>query len=141
MSAITPAALLHASAKQLLPWLAAIAFALKVAPLSMRSVRASYTLSLAVFIPISGWMAERFGTAVGVVRQHSRFSGMPEFAADQLAVCGNPRAVKFTSPKMKGNELDFSFSGMKTAVPRWTQAQASVGDEVAARRSRLAWSR
>src|ERR1035441_1920422 len=40
----------------------AIAGALKVAPLSMKSVLASYTLSLAVFIPISGWMADRFGT-------------------------------------------------------------------------------
>jgi MFS family permease len=36
--------------------------ALNVAPLSMKSVLASYTLSLAVFIPISGWMADRFGT-------------------------------------------------------------------------------
>ncbi len=36
--------------------------ALEVAPLSMKSVLASYTLSLAVFIPISGWMADRFGT-------------------------------------------------------------------------------
>ena len=67
--------------KQLLPWLVAVAFfmesldttilntavpaiaaALNVAPLSMKSVLASYTLSLAVFIPISGWMADRFGT-------------------------------------------------------------------------------
>jgi len=67
--------------KRLLPWLVAVAFfmesldttilntavpaisaALKVAPLSMKSVLASYTLSLAVFIPISGWMADRFGT-------------------------------------------------------------------------------
>ena len=39
-----------------------IAEALKVAPLSMKSVLASYMLSLAVFIPISGWMADRFGT-------------------------------------------------------------------------------
>jgi EmrB/QacA subfamily drug resistance transporter len=39
-----------------------IASALHVAPLSMKSVLASYTLSLAVFIPISGWMADRFGT-------------------------------------------------------------------------------
>ena len=31
-------------------------------PLNMKSVLASYTLSLAVFIPISGWMADRFGT-------------------------------------------------------------------------------
>jgi len=40
----------------------AIAGALKVAPLSMKAVLSSYTLSLAVFIPISGWMADRFGT-------------------------------------------------------------------------------
>src|SRR6202451_1127456 len=39
-----------------------IAAALKVAPLSMKAVLSSYTLSLAVFIPISGWMGERFGT-------------------------------------------------------------------------------
>jgi EmrB/QacA subfamily drug resistance transporter len=71
----------HAFEKRLLPWLVAVAFfmesldttilntavpaiaeALKVAPLSMKSVLASYTLSLAVFIPISGWMADRFGT-------------------------------------------------------------------------------
>jgi EmrB/QacA subfamily drug resistance transporter len=70
-----------ASSKHLLPWLVAVAFfmesldttilntavpvvsqALGVAPLSMKSVLASYTLSLAVFIPISGWMADRFGT-------------------------------------------------------------------------------
>jgi EmrB/QacA subfamily drug resistance transporter len=40
----------------------AIAKALAVAPLSMKAVLASYTLSLAVFIPVSGWMADRFGT-------------------------------------------------------------------------------
>src|SRR6202166_2441766 len=70
-----------ASSRSLLPWLVAVAFfmesldttilntavpaiseALKVTPLSMKSVLASYTLSLAVFIPISGWMADRFGT-------------------------------------------------------------------------------
>ncbi|MGA2592117.1 MAG: MFS transporter, partial [Bryobacteraceae bacterium] len=40
----------------------AIAKALHVVPLSMKAVLSSYTLSLAVFIPISGWMADRFGT-------------------------------------------------------------------------------
>src|ERR1700761_2112702 len=67
--------------KRVLPWLVAVAFfmesldttilntavpaisaALGVVPLSMKAVLASYTLSLAVFIPISGWMADRFGT-------------------------------------------------------------------------------
>ncbi|HVO99756.1 MAG TPA: DHA2 family efflux MFS transporter permease subunit [Bryobacteraceae bacterium] len=72
---------MNESSKSLLPWLVAVAFfmesldttilntavpaiaeALKVEPLSMKSVLASYTLSLAVFIPVSGWMADRFGT-------------------------------------------------------------------------------
>jgi EmrB/QacA subfamily drug resistance transporter len=72
---------LESPRKKLLPWLVAVAFfmesldttilntavptiarALEVAPLSMKAVLASYTLSLAVFIPISGWMANRFGT-------------------------------------------------------------------------------
>jgi EmrB/QacA subfamily drug resistance transporter len=39
-----------------------VAQALAIPALSMKSVLASYTLSLAVFIPISGWMADRFGT-------------------------------------------------------------------------------
>jgi EmrB/QacA subfamily drug resistance transporter len=74
-------ALVNDSSRRRLPWLIAVAFfmesldttilntgvptiaaALHVAPLSMKSVLASYTLSLAVFIPISGWMADRFGT-------------------------------------------------------------------------------
>jgi EmrB/QacA subfamily drug resistance transporter len=69
------------ASKRLLPWLVAVGFfmesldttilntavpaiaqALQVPPLSMKAVLASYTLSLAVFIPISGWMANRFGT-------------------------------------------------------------------------------
>ncbi len=56
--------------------------ALNVAPLSMKSVLASYTLSLAVFIPISGWMADRFGTrrvfasAIGLFTLGSFLCGM-----------------------------------------------------------------
>jgi EmrB/QacA subfamily drug resistance transporter len=89
------------SSKRVLPWLIAVAFfmesldttilntavptiaaALHVAPLSMKSVLASYTLSLAVFIPISGWMADRFGTrrvfasAIGIFALGSFLCGM-----------------------------------------------------------------
>lgn len=39
-----------------------IAASLQVTPLSLKSVVTSYILSLAVGIPISGWMADRFGT-------------------------------------------------------------------------------
>jgi len=55
-------------------------------------------------------------------------------AIDKLAPFGNPRAVKFTLAKMKGSELDFSFSGLKTAVLRWTQ-QHDVSEETARRRA------
>ena len=69
------------SVQRLLPWLVAVAFfmqsldttilntavpaiarSMEVTPLNVKSVLASYTLSLAVFIPVSGWMADRFGT-------------------------------------------------------------------------------
>ena len=52
---------------------------------------------------------------------------------DRLAAYGNPRAVRFTLARMKGNELDFSFSGLKTAVLRWTE-QHDISDEVAQRK-------
>jgi EmrB/QacA subfamily drug resistance transporter len=85
----------------MLPWLVAVAFfmesldttilntavpviakALAVTPLNMKSVLASYTLSLAVFIPISGWMADRFGTrrvfasAIGIFTLGSFLCGL-----------------------------------------------------------------
>src|SRR5882724_799510 len=39
-----------------------MALSLHVTPLSLKAVITSYILSLAVCIPISGWMADRFGT-------------------------------------------------------------------------------
>jgi N6-L-threonylcarbamoyladenine synthase len=55
---------------------------------------------------------------------------------DRLAPHGNPRAVRFTFAKMKGNALDFSFSGLKTAVLRWVQAR-DMQAEIEARRALL----
>ena len=40
----------------------AMALSLQVTPLSLKAVVTSYILSLAVCIPVSGWMADRFGT-------------------------------------------------------------------------------
>jgi EmrB/QacA subfamily drug resistance transporter len=72
---------LSAAGKRSLIWLVAVAFfmqmldstivntaapsiarALQVDPLSLRSALVSYMLSLAVFIPISAWLADRHGT-------------------------------------------------------------------------------
>ncbi len=55
---------------------------------------------------------------------------------DRLAPFGDPRAVHFTFAKMKGNELDFSFSGLKTAVLRWVQHH-DLSSEIEARRELL----
>lgn len=52
---------------------------------------------------------------------------------DKLAPYGNAGSVRFSPAKMKGNELDFSFSGLKTAVLRWTE-QNDVAAEIANRR-------
>jgi EmrB/QacA subfamily drug resistance transporter len=99
------------AAKRLLPWLVAVAFfmesldttilntavpaisaALNVTPLSMKAVLASYTLSLAVFIPISGWVADRFGTrrvfaaAIGLFTLGSFLCGISS-NIDALVAC------------------------------------------------------
>ena len=55
---------------------------------------------------------------------------------DLLAPQGDPSAVKFPLVKMKGNTLDFSFSGLKTAVLRWTEARDLL-PELAARKALL----
>lgn len=90
-----------AETRKYLPWLVAVALFmenldativntavptmavnLNVAPLSLKAVLTSYTLSLAVFIPISGWLADRFGTcrifrlAVALFMLGSLFCGL-----------------------------------------------------------------
>src|SRR5215470_20267159 len=97
--------------KRLLPWLVAVAFfmqsldttilntavpaiaqAMDVTPLDVKAVLASYTLSLAVFIPVSGWMADRFGTrrvfatAIGVFVVGSILCGFAT-SIDMLVAC------------------------------------------------------
>src|SRR5665213_1520514 len=111
------------SSKRLLPWLVAMAFfmesldttilntavpaiaqALQVPVLSMKAVLASYTLSLAVFIPISGWMANRFGTrrvfasAIGIFTLGSFLCGISHnihllVACRMLQGCGGAMMI------------------------------------------------
>ena len=60
-----------------------MAVSLHVTPLSLKAVAASYILSLAVCIPVSGWIADRYGTrrdggtvlGVGRVRGPYEFDG------------------------------------------------------------------
>jgi EmrB/QacA subfamily drug resistance transporter len=111
------------SVKRVLPWLVAVAFfmesldttilntavpaiaaALHVAPLSMKSVLTSYTLSVAVFIPVSGWVADRFGTrrvfsaAIGIFTLGSFLCGISDnlhvlVACRLLQGCGGAMMV------------------------------------------------
>jgi EmrB/QacA subfamily drug resistance transporter len=81
IAASDPSPLLDPRAKRTLLWLVAasffmqmldstivntatpsIALSMAVAPLALKTALTSYTLSLAVFIPISAWLADRFGT-------------------------------------------------------------------------------
>jgi N6-L-threonylcarbamoyladenine synthase len=55
---------------------------------------------------------------------------------DRLAAQGDAGAVSFTAPKIKGNPLDFSFSGIKTAVLRYVQAHG-LEEEARQRRAQL----
>lgn len=55
---------------------------------------------------------------------------------DRLAEYGNPDGVALPMAKMKGNPLDFSFSGLKTAMLRWVQSKG-MEREIAARRELL----
>jgi len=118
-----PVPTLTPAAKRLLPWLVAVAFfmesldatilntavptmsaALHIAPLSMKAALTSYTLSLAVFIPVSGWVADRFGTrrvfttAIGVFSAGSLLCGIAPsmhflVAARVLQGCGGAMMV------------------------------------------------
>ncbi len=88
------------SLRSVLPWLVAMAFFVEtldatilntavptiaenlgVAPLSLKAAVTSYALSLAVFIPISGWVADRLGT------RRTFSSAMALFAVGSL-FCG-----------------------------------------------------
>lgn len=59
-----------------------MALSLHVTPLSLKAVVTSYILSLAVAIPVSGWMADRFGTrrvfkaAIGIFTLASILCGL-----------------------------------------------------------------
>jgi N6-L-threonylcarbamoyladenine synthase len=55
---------------------------------------------------------------------------------DQLAPLGDAANLRLTLAKMKGNTLDFSFSGLKTAMLRWSRTEDMTG-EVLARRALL----
>ncbi|AWV90850.1 tRNA (adenosine(37)-N6)-threonylcarbamoyltransferase complex transferase subunit TsaD [Bradymonas sediminis] len=50
---------------------------------------------------------------------------------DRLAANGNPKAIKFPRPMAHHDNLDFSFSGLKTAVMQYTEAHGMPADDAA----------
>jgi N6-L-threonylcarbamoyladenine synthase len=57
---------------------------------------------------------------------------------DQLAAHGDPKAIRFATPKMTGNVHDFSFSGIKTAVLYHLQKNRELEPELEKRKEALA---
>lgn len=51
-------------------------------------------------------------------------------AMDRLAKDGNKYAIKFPSPAIKGDSLDFSFSGLKTAVINYLNTKNQKGEKL-----------
>ena len=95
--------MISSTVKSYLPWVVAVALfmeqldttivntavpamarSLQVTPLSLKAVVTSYILSLAVCIPVSGWMADRYGTrrvfsiAVGIFTFASILCGLAQ---------------------------------------------------------------
>ena len=62
----------------------------------------------------------------------ARVMGMPYpggAALDKLAYEGDPKAIKFPSPALHGDNLDFSFSGIKTSALNYINSNTQKGIE------------
>ena len=57
------------------------------------------------------------------------YPGGPEIS--KLAKSGNPKAINFPRPMMNSKDLNFSFSGLKTAVLYYLRDQAALGNKLA----------
>jgi Major Facilitator Superfamily len=145
------------ASKHLLPWLVAVAFFMESldttilntavpaissalgAPLSMKSVLASYTLSLAIFIPISGWMADRFGTrrvfasAIGLFTlgsvQHNQLDQTPSVKQSAQGPCilpglAGPAGRKHRTSHLSSHRDDENHSGPEPHVDTVEKIQA-----------------
>lgn len=63
----------------------------------------------------------------------ARVMGMPYpggAALDKLAYEGDPKAIKFPSPALTGDNLDFSFSGLKTSALNYINSNTQKGIEI-----------
>ena len=82
------------------------------------------------FTAIGGTRDDAAGEAFDKI---GRVIGMPYpggAALDKLAYEGNPRAIDLPSPALPGDNLDFSFSGIKTAALNYINAENMKGTEL-----------
>ncbi len=81
------------------------------------------------FCEIGGTRDDAAGEAFDKI---GRVIGMPYpggAAMDRLAYEGDPKALKLPSPALAGENLDFSFSGLKTATLNYINSERQKGSE------------
>ncbi|MBR2354203.1 MAG: tRNA (adenosine(37)-N6)-threonylcarbamoyltransferase complex transferase subunit TsaD, partial [Clostridia bacterium] len=81
------------------------------------------------FCEIGGTRDDAAGEAFDKI---GRVIGMPYpggAAMDRLAYEGDPKALKLPSPALVGENLDFSFSGLKTATLNYINSERQKGEE------------
>ena len=78
-------------------------------------------------VPLGATIADAAGEAYDKV---ARVLGLPFPGGppiDAAARSGDPAAIAFPRSKYRDHTLDFSFSGLKTAVARWVEAREAAG--------------
>jgi N6-L-threonylcarbamoyladenine synthase len=78
-------------------------------------------------IPLGATIDDAAGEAYDKV---ARLLGLPFPGGppiDSAAATGDPAAIAFPRSKYRDQTLDFSFSGLKTAVARWVEAEQEAG--------------
>jgi len=81
-----------------------------------------------VFRPLGETRDDAAGEAFDKVARHLGLGYPGGPAIDRLAARGDPRAVAFPRPMLDSNDLDFSFSGLKTAVVNYQREAARRGE-------------
>ena len=78
--------------------------------------------------------------------EKQKFLALVEFpypsgaAMDKLARTGDPNAIKLPSPALSRDTLDFSFSGLKTAMLNYINSQVQKGADISLLRADIAAS-
>ncbi len=83
-----------------------------------------------LFRPLGETRDDAAGEAFDKVARHLGLGYPGGPIIDRLAAAGDPRAIAFPRALLEPGSLDFSFSGLKTAVLYYTQAAARRGEAI-----------